>query len=625
MQTPNWLLKLLGGAGKAKVWVSAQPTQADVMAAIPEATVGKMAESRRPRQKTSSPTLIHNSRGSIIRDAFSRPEYDLAEIAKARDTEAYVRLSFDQLKTRILREPWSLRSRNDETVAYVLSRIREAELASNTSFNQLLRQVVVNLVQYSNAFIIKVRDAEFSSGEVVRRYGRDLAPVIAFFSADPTTMEPKRDSLGNILQWRQYIPGVGEKFFRKENVIHIAYDRQDGFVFGTPWIIPALDDIRALRRLEELIELLVGKQIFPLFHYKVGTEELPAEEYDDGTSEVDVVRNAVEAMPTEGCIVTSERHTIQAISADAIDAKPYLEYFESRVLSGLRISNVDSGRGDTSNRATAGFLSAAKDDLAKDMQDVLTDFFMLYLFDELLEEGGYPLTEDNRVSIVWPPIDPEEQRKREAHVNLLYQSNLISEPEARMAINKQPITEEQRKEMFFELITKPQIELQGDIKLQQLAASASLKAKNQPSNQHGTKSTASRPKNDEEETMVNNTNKTTTYSFAIGHIIDSIFQEEGEKALDMDAGEDGLDKQTIEEYHASYLEVDKTLSAEERNRLKSSTFCGPGRSFPVPDCKHYSAALRLLGRYKGGGSKDKIRSCINAKGKKLGCTSDESK
>lgn len=613
---------------KRKVWVS---TAADAMASMPESIVGKIREVNRPRAKTSSPLLVYGRGLTFSRsgsgDHFQRSEYDLSEIARARDTESYVRLSFDQLKTRIFREPWHLKSRNDKTVAYILTRLREAEMASNISFNSVLRQIGINLVQYSNAFLVKVRDSEYSSGKFVRRYGRDLAPVAAFFSADPTSMEAKRDELGNILQWRQNIPGFDERRFRKENVIHIAYDRSDGFLFGTPWIIPVLDDIRALRRLEELVELLVGKHIFPLYHYKVGTENAPAQEYDDGSSEVDIVRGAVESMPTDGCIVTSERHTIQAISADPIEAKAYLEYFESRVHTGLRISNVDSGRGDTSNRATAGYLSAAKDDLAKDMQEVISDYLTFYLFDELLEEGGFPLNEDNRVYLCWPPIDPEEQRKREAHSALLFQNNLLSETEARFSLNRQPITETQREEMFYSLYTVPQIELKAEIAEEQSA----LKNVNKPTNQHGSKPTASRPKNDSledmdlvsEDYMYTSLDLTSTFEFAMGHVISSILDYEGENALDFSIGDDGLDRQTIMEYRDKFIEADAKLTAAQRRRLKSSTFCGPGRSFPVNDCAHFTAALRLLGRYKGSGNKDRIRSCIMSRGKKLGCGGSE--
>jgi len=67
-------------------------------------------------------------------------------------------------------------------------------------------------------------------------------------------------------------------------------------------------------------------------------------------------------------------------------------------------------------------------------------------------------------------------------------------------------------------------------------------------------------------------------------------------------------------------EIAKKLTTKQRKKLKSNVFCGPNRSFPVNDCAHYTAALRLLGRYKGPGDKSKIRSCIERRGKKLGCS-----
>lgn len=64
----------------------------------------------------------------------------------------------------------------------------------------------------------------------------------------------------------------------------------------------------------------------------------------------------------------------------------------------------------------------------------------------------------------------------------------------------------------------------------------------------------------------------------------------------------------------------KKLSTKKRKKLKDSVFCGPGRSFPVNDCAHYTAALRLLNRSKYSDStKKNIRACINRRGKKLGC------
>lgn len=70
---------------------------------------------------------------------------------------------------------------------------------------------------------------------------------------------------------------------------------------------------------------------------------------------------------------------------------------------------------------------------------------------------------------------------------------------------------------------------------------------------------------------------------------------------------------------------DAKLSTEKRKKLASSTFCGPGRSFPVPDCAHVTAARRLIGRYKGEGDKSKILSCVSRKAKALGCSGSSSK
>jgi hypothetical protein len=68
------------------------------------------------------------------------------------------------------------------------------------------------------------------------------------------------------------------------------------------------------------------------------------------------------------------------------------------------------------------------------------------------------------------------------------------------------------------------------------------------------------------------------------------------------------------------MEVSKKLSTKTRKKMKDSTFCGPNRSFPINDCAHYTAGLRLLNRSKfSAEEKAKIKKCILNKGVKLGC------
>lgn len=68
------------------------------------------------------------------------------------------------------------------------------------------------------------------------------------------------------------------------------------------------------------------------------------------------------------------------------------------------------------------------------------------------------------------------------------------------------------------------------------------------------------------------------------------------------------------------IEEAKKLTTKDRKKLKKSTFCGPDRSFPVPDCKHVATAKAYLGRSKfSQETKKKIAACINRKAKQLGC------
>ena len=66
--------------------------------------------------------------------------------------------------------------------------------------------------------------------------------------------------------------------------------------------------------------------------------------------------------------------------------------------------------------------------------------------------------------------------------------------------------------------------------------------------------------------------------------------------------------------------ADAALTAKQRNDLPDSAFCGPDRSFPVPDCAHVTAARRLIGRAKLSESqKAKVLACVNKKADNMSC------
>jgi len=103
---------------------------------------------------------------------------------------------------------------------------------------------------------------------------------------------------------------------------------------------------------------------------------------------------------------------------------------------------------------------------------------------------------------------------------------------------------------------------------------------------------------------------------------------QGVKNFDM-AAMTGDHKQSVEklaELVSDTLDIleDAALSTKKRKTLPASAFCGPNRSFPVPDCAHVTAARRLLGRSNYSAStKASILTCINKKATRMGCNSSD--
>lgn len=446
------------------------------------------------------------------RSKFVQPIYDLPEIARVIDVEPYVAQSIRKHREQILKEGFEIRGTDEAMVAYVKRRLFEIALLSGISTDQWLRELVMNVVGYHNGFLVFRRDASRASGKPITMYGKQIDPICGIFVCDPTSMEVSVDKWGTVRKWRQKLTGemseaTGQRDFATEDVLHIPVDRKTGFTFGTPYVLPVLDDIRALRKIEEIAVIVSSKEAFPLYHYKVGTPERPAITYEGGGDEISSVDSQVRGLPQQGYVVTSERHEITLISraGAALDLKPYLEYFEARMMSGLRLSPLDLGRGSTANRSTAGNLSKNLQDSAKDYQQVISDFLSFYLVIPLLLEGGFDITPDNLVLFGFPGIDTEEVRANQNHGLQLFMGDAITCEEYRKNyLNKEALTPEQ------ENCTPSALQRQHELELARMsaaakAASSSGKSKDRlrpvkkqvgsrarPSNQHGKLPTKSR-------------------------------------------------------------------------------------------------------------------------------------
>jgi hypothetical protein len=310
--------------------------------------------SKIPKVKIGS--LSYSQQFAGGRGVFTSGEYDLSEIGVIEDVESFCRQAFKKKEGLMFKEGVNIKGANKDTVRYYKTRMSQMAQASGIPESVLLKRVARSLIRVSNAFLVKVRDERASGGKVrVTAEGKTLKPVAAYFPAAPETMRADIDQeTGKIMKWRQVLPNGRWKDYNAEDVIHFAIDRREGFLFGVPSLIPVMDDIRALRQIEENIELLLYQHLFPLFHYKVGTETAPAGYTEEGVKEVDAVEQQIKYMPSEGSIITPERHEIKAIGAEgrAIRAEGYLEHFKKRVFAGLGVSAVDMGDGSCYDKDT---------------------------------------------------------------------------------------------------------------------------------------------------------------------------------------------------------------------------------------------------------------------------------
>lgn len=428
---------------------------------------------------------------------FEEAEWNFIEITNAYNTEAYVRQAVDKYTEMMFKADWDWVGKNPNAVEYVRMRFLMMAEATQIPTSQLFIEIAEDLVKYCNVTIAKARakDINVFNGLQVQPVG-DKLPVAGYFPLNLTGMTVKRDKNGTIKQWQQELEGGDTTVkFKSDDVVHIYYKREKGRAFGTPWLLPALEDIRSLRQIEENVLRLVYRHLHPMWHVQVGSD---AEGMSGEGDEVDEVQGIVENMDVEGGLVTTERVKINAIASNnALDAQGYLSYFEKRVFTAMGVSELMMGRGGTASRSTGDNLSSDFKDRIKALQKVMATFVTDKMVNEVLLEGGFDpiLNPDDAVRFTFNEIDMDSRIKAENQAVFLYEHNAISESEMRELLNRDPIEDgEIRAGMHLQVITLATAAANAEAKAA-TGGSAETDNKNKPTNQHGTKSSPKKATN----------------------------------------------------------------------------------------------------------------------------------
>lgn len=363
-------------------------------------------------------------------------EYSLTEIQNAIKSDSYIKRFVTDYSQLIFKAGYNIVGENDAAAEYIRKRLRLMSFMTNESFDNLMIEIGNDLVAYSNAFLVKSR-TDFNGinlSDLTINPVYDNKAVGGYFRIDPSTIEIQRDTNGTIKTYQQTLGNDTVKF-KPTDVIHFYIDKEPSNAFGTPRIASALEDVKMLRRIEGNVERLIYRCLFPITQMKVG---IPQQGMMATDQEIKEAQQVVEQLVDDGLIITNEKVEFKNLGANnvALNAEPYLNYFEKRVFSALYLSTSMMGRGGVKQDADS--MEEQVHDAVKYFQKSISNFIQNNLFNELLLEGGFNpiLNESDIVYFVFNEINLETKVKVENHYLNQYQGNAITFEELRQELGR---------------------------------------------------------------------------------------------------------------------------------------------------------------------------------------------
>ena len=419
--------------------------------------------------------MSHN-RKSLL---FENMDIKFSTITTIFDTESYFRKAVDKYVEAIFRNGFDFVADNTKAAEYIKMRFTQMEnfFYPRQTTRSLLEEIATDLVMYYNVFIVRIRKNNvIKNARGFKIGGIVVAPTVGLKVQNIEMVKMRQLDTGEVLEYRIQRFGMKTKDIDSRDMIHMHLKRKPGTKSGTPMIVPVIDDIRALRSLEETVAILAFQNAVPLLHMRIGQDGVPV-----SPTLVNSARYKFINMKSYGLWVTDWQYKIESIGSagKALDLSNYLEYFTQRVLAGFGMSTLDAGHGDSSNRNTATALTKSFIEMARWFQDELEDQVQSTIIYEMLIEGGFDITDPaNLVELYMPDIDIDTQIKKESHLINLFTSNGITHDELRQGMRRDPLLPEQEKRLSFNMIQMPQLEAKNAI---------SAKNISNPTNQYGTK------------------------------------------------------------------------------------------------------------------------------------------
>jgi hypothetical protein len=486
-------------------------------------------------KKTLAPTR------SLLNSGIYSNKFNMSDVYAAYIGENLIKFTVDKYVEAVVRSGYIIKSKNPSVVQYINKRLREIAFVAKISFEEYIADYITSLILYGNVYAVRHRQEDASSGKrYINTNKKEMIPIASLYVEDPrkliigegpggrmryvrvsydvseidlnnmnpslfTTAEEHQTGIpffhspmgfggfgfgfgfgsSNISRLFKVTPkrDVDYVVYEDYEISHIRYRHVPGEKISMPPFWPTLNDIDSLRRIEENIELLVYNYGHPILHAKIGEADRTGT--DD---EVQAVQSKLESMESNGFITTTNRVLINMIGAEsaALRVDSYLAYFQKRVLTGLWLSEVAIGIGDTSNRSTANVLDKLAQEKVRELQRAFVSDIDNVFIELLLETGAdlnWILHPDNMPTFEFNEIDLEGKIRKEAHLMTMWQSNMITADEMRIDLGRDPLTEKDWDNTF---TFKVAIPLKDSGTSPTDAGARSTQRNLAPKNQHGT-------------------------------------------------------------------------------------------------------------------------------------------
>lgn len=384
---------------------------------------------------------------------FDAPIYDFTEIDKVTRIEAFVMRAFNTLTSLSLggsaknKYGFHLESRNPKAKEYITARLEELTFAigGKGSVYSMMRKIIDNIVKKSNA-ILWIR-REDRSDDKYEWAGRQNNKIVGLEVVDPSQVELARDGddAVTVVGYKLTTAAV-EQVIKNRDCVHLRYNQIcESDFFGCPLIIPVLNDILSLRRIEEIMDLALGKATFPLYHIAIGDDAHNPKVFGNAgkDNEIARARQDWEDMSPEGSYITPGYYKVTVVQPrDVADFKPYMDWYRERIFSGLMMDGPTMGLGNAGSRQTSNLMNQNLINKVRDIQISIQDQLTSTIIRELLVEGGFKPVGADAVYLVFDEIDLESLMAYENHVLAMFQGSLLTFDEARRALGKDPMSDE---------------------------------------------------------------------------------------------------------------------------------------------------------------------------------------